>query len=474
VRCLAWIAPAGGIDLVAPLIHDPSPEVRAETAAAIGRLGDEDAAMLLFELLADESELIQESAMGALARMAPGRVVAAAAAGPRQSRRVVPHRAAEALGAAPAGDGAALLALSATRARRSGAPRSRRWASWTPRAFRSGCARRAGREQPACQAVLSLGKLQDPESAHGLLPLLDDPDPRMRFVALRALGQIRNAEAVPQILPFLSDARKELRFAAVEALGTIRAASAVRPLKASCRDADRNLRRAAAEALGNIGDPQQPPLVVALRISIERGPPRRSALGRIRSAKATAALLARLADEDDTVRRAAAAALGELGDARAAARLVQALSDAGLQATSLEAVRRLGAVALPEIERAYAAAGTEVRRLLVDIGGRLEDARARRPFRPCTDSAVSAPMRRRQTAASAAPYALEMDLKATSPEVQQPRPARFELAPRQHVPSSDRDVGISERVPAAADFITKLDLFDSGRRASLRFRGWSD
>ena len=75
VRCLAWIAPPRGIDLVAPLIHDPSPEVRAEAAAAIGRLGDEDAAMLLFELLADESELIRESAMAALSRMAPERVV---------------------------------------------------------------------------------------------------------------------------------------------------------------------------------------------------------------------------------------------------------------------------------------------------------------------------------------------------------------------------------------------------------------
>src|SRR6185295_7198662 len=75
IRCLAWIAPAAGIDLVAPLIHDPSQEVRAEAAAAIGRLGDEDAAMLLFELLGDESELIQESAMGALARMSPERVV---------------------------------------------------------------------------------------------------------------------------------------------------------------------------------------------------------------------------------------------------------------------------------------------------------------------------------------------------------------------------------------------------------------
>ena len=86
IRCLAWIAPPRGIDLVAPLIHDPSQEVRAEAAAAIGRLGDEDAAMLLFELLGDESELIQESAMGALARMSPAAGGAPAAPGPGEPR----------------------------------------------------------------------------------------------------------------------------------------------------------------------------------------------------------------------------------------------------------------------------------------------------------------------------------------------------------------------------------------------------
>ena len=70
-----------------PLIHDPATEVRAEAAAAIGRLGDEDAPMLLFELLGDESELIQESAMDALSRMGPERVPPAAGAGPRRRRR---------------------------------------------------------------------------------------------------------------------------------------------------------------------------------------------------------------------------------------------------------------------------------------------------------------------------------------------------------------------------------------------------
>jgi HEAT repeat protein len=75
------------------------------------------------------------------------------------------------------------------------------------------------------------------------------------------------------------------------------------------------------------------------------------------------------------VRRAAVAALGEVRDARAAGALVRALDDPGLQATALESLRRLGATALPEMERAFAApeGQAEVRRLLVDLAGRLED-----------------------------------------------------------------------------------------------------
>ena len=88
-RCAACPGsrPRGAIALVAPLIHDPSTEVRAETVAAIGRLGDEDAAMLLFELLADESELIQESAMSALSRLPARACAAPARAGACAARR---------------------------------------------------------------------------------------------------------------------------------------------------------------------------------------------------------------------------------------------------------------------------------------------------------------------------------------------------------------------------------------------------
>jgi HEAT repeat protein len=197
---------------------------------------------------------------------------------------------------------------------------------------------------------------------------------------IRALGQIRNPEAVPNLLLFLSDKRKELRFAAVEALGSIRAVVAVRPLLESLADPDRNLRRAVAESLGSIGDPQSAPALL-LALEDEHWSVRcaaATALGRLRSGKTTLALLARLDDEDPTVRRAAAAALGEVKDARSAARLTQALRDPGLQATALDALRRIGVAALPDIERCFHQSSAEVRRLLANLLGEFDDRQARR------------------------------------------------------------------------------------------------
>ena len=268
--------------------------MRAEAAAAIGRLGDEDAAMLLFELLGDESELIQESAMGALARMPAERVVPLLLQALTSPEAQVRVRAAETLGLLRDPETAiALIALSKD-------PREtvRRAAikalgeietADVPDLLRAALLDESSLVRQ--QAVLSLGKLQEEQAATDLLPLLDDPDPKMRFVTLRALGQIRNREVVPRITTFLADARKELRFAAVEALGSIRAVEAVRPLVDVLRDSDRNLRRAAAEALGAIADPQTvPPLLLALEDehwSVRCAAA--TALGRIRSFKAVAA-----------------------------------------------------------------------------------------------------------------------------------------------------------------------------------------
>ena len=384
LRCLSWIAPPGGIDLVAPLIHDPSPEVRAEAASAVGRLGEaEDAAMLLLELLGDESELIQESAMSALSRLPPESVLPLLLQALGNADVPVRVRAAETLGLLRDPETAPAL-MDLSRDPREAVRRAALKAlgeieaEGVPELLRAALHDESSLVRE--QAVLSLGKLRDADAAPDLLPLLDDPDPRMRFAALRALGQVRHPAAVPRVLPFLADRRKELRFAAVEALGSMRDVSAVRPLMDVLVDPDRNLRRATAESLGSIGDPQAvPPLAVALEDehwSVRCAAA--AALGRLRSPKATPALLLRLQDEDATVRRAAVMALGELGDPRAASQLTLALQDPALQASALEALRRLGAAALPDVERGFAAAGAEARRLMVDLVGRLEDRRARK------------------------------------------------------------------------------------------------
>jgi len=383
VRCIEWIDPPGGIDLVAPLIHDPSPEVRAEAASAIGRLGDADAAMLLFELLADESELIQESAMGALSRMPRERVTPLLLRALESDDEQVRIRAAETLGLLRDPATAAALVRLADDARedvRRAAVKAlgELEAEGVADLLRRSLGDPSSRVRQ--QAALSLGKQQDPEATDDLIPLLADPDPRMRFVALRALGLIRSPAPVPHLIPFLSDERKELRFAAVESLGAIRAPEAAQPLVAVLSDPDRNLRRAAAESLGSIADPRAvPPLLVALEDdhwSVRCAAA--TALGRIGNSKAVPALLRRLSDEDITVRRVVASALGDIGDPRAVRRLAELLEDPGIQSTAIEALRRMGAAALSELEHCFSVAEPGSRRALVGLAGKLEDGRARR------------------------------------------------------------------------------------------------
>ena len=198
IRCLAWIAPPGGIDLVAPAHPRPvaggarrgrrrhrPPGRRGRGHAALraarrrerAHPGERDGRARAH---ARRSAWCRSCCRPWPARRSQVRVRAAETLGPpaRSRHRARAHRALP----RPARDGAPR--------RHQGPGRDRR-----RRACPTCCAPRSSTRAAWCASrrCVSLGKLAGPgDGAPTSLPLLDDPDPKMRFVTLRALGQIRN------------------------------------------------------------------------------------------------------------------------------------------------------------------------------------------------------------------------------------------------------------------------------------------
>jgi hypothetical protein len=132
----------------------------------------------------------------------------------------------------------------------------------------------------------------------------------------------------------------------VEAFGAA-GAPAVPALIQALGDSDWDVRRAAAEALGDLGDPQAiPALIKALGDSdwvVRRASA--EALGKLGDPQAIPALIKALGDSDWVVRRASAEALGAIGDPQAIPALIQALGD-----WRSENVRRAARQAIQQIE----------------------------------------------------------------------------------------------------------------------------
>jgi HEAT repeat protein len=89
------------------------------------------------------------------------------------------------------------------------------------------------------------------------------------------------------------------------------------------------VRRAAAEAVGELGDPQAVPALIQT-LGDSDGEVRRAAaeaLGELSDPRAIPALSRALGDSDESVRRDAVRAIGKLGDPQAVPGLIQTLSD---------------------------------------------------------------------------------------------------------------------------------------------------
>lgn len=192
-----------------------------------------------------------------------------------------------------------------------------------------------------------------------------------RTAELKALGLARSAAHQPVFEQALSDAAPEVRVMACRALGWLRSAAVVEALLGALVDASAAVRQSAAASLAVVGAdavaasaPGLAGVGAALqaRLADGEGTVRAAAaqtLGWLRIEAAAAALRAVLAgDTDDAVRAQAARALGRLGDGAAIEALVGALGSkhAGLRHQAARSLAVLAPVATPATAASIAAA----------------------------------------------------------------------------------------------------------------------
>jgi HEAT repeat protein len=207
-------------------------------------------------------------------------------------------------------------------------------------------------------ALMKLGAMKHPEASRTAAAALNDPEPIVRVTAAHAISSLPAAETVGLLGPHLKDKLEFVRREIAYALGETRSRSAVEPLvELLASEKEVSVRAAAAMALGQIRDESAVPALTRVLSGISpnkksknRGDEfvMRSAaqsLGEIRSRAGVEVLIATLRDETGSVdvRRAAAVALGLIGDSTAAPALQAAFasSDPYLSEAAREALRRL-------------------------------------------------------------------------------------------------------------------------------------
>ena len=107
------------------------------------------------------------------------------------------------------------------------------------------------------QAVIMLGKSDDPRAVRPLMDLLGDSDKAIRGAAAIALGQLKSGRSVEVLLERLRDRSEdaEIRNLAIMALAAIRSTGALRGLREFVAETgeDPALRSSAGEHLSRLG-----------------------------------------------------------------------------------------------------------------------------------------------------------------------------------------------------------------------------
>ena len=177
------------------------------------------------------------------------------------------------------------------------------------------------------------------------LDALTDDNPEKRIEAITRLEEANHTAAAPHVAEVLrEDVDMGVRFQAAQTLSRFADPVTVPELLLALRGDDLWVRMAATEGLIKIGEPAVEGLITALGHSnraVRRAAAK--ALGKIGDTRAVSGLRAALLDSDIDVRRFAAQAMGRIGEKETVDALSDALRD------DADRVRKAAASALIEI-----------------------------------------------------------------------------------------------------------------------------
>ena len=176
-------------------------------------------------------------------------------------------------------------------------------------------------------ALMKLGALKHPDASRAAVASINDTEPVVRVTAFHAITSLPANEAATLLMPFLKDKLEFVRRETARAIGETRSRSAVQPLvELLTIEKEASVRAAAVAALGQIGDESVVPALAHLL----------SGLSPDKKSKKR---------EDDFTMRSAAQALGEIRSRAGVEPLITALTN---ETNPLD-VRRAAAEALGSI-----------------------------------------------------------------------------------------------------------------------------
>ncbi len=222
--------------------------------------------------------------------------------------------------------------------------------------------------------MMRLGWMARPDSSRVAAIALKDTSPIVRATATRAVLSMPADEAAAALLPLLQDREEFVRQETAYALGRTRSRQAVPALvKILELDKKESVRGAAAVALGEIGDEAA---VIPLTGRLT---------ARVRASGLFSKITRGRTSENEFVRRAAARSLGQIRSRAAVPALIETLTDARAEDdVRREAARSLGligdAAAVPALRGALAASDPYLSQIAYEALRKIAPSETPRPM----------------------------------------------------------------------------------------------